>query len=273
MSSTFIPKIIYQTFESWDTVPDEFKKRISIFRKINSNYEYKFYSNEDCEAYIKNVYGKTIFNIYNSLSPEYAAARADLFRYLLIYDKGGVYFDIKSYPIQPLDKILSEEDEILLSCWHSPNQEHILKTGFGEFLNWFVIARPRHPFLKEVILLVFKKILESSPNQYSGKTGVLNLTGPITFTQAIFPILNNYPHTFKKNSFEKTLSYNGAKIPDHPYERFDWHKHTRSFILTGNKPYIQSTADIIIHDKLDRLKNRDVSLNLDFDSFFQFLKL
>jgi inositol phosphorylceramide mannosyltransferase catalytic subunit len=88
MSNNFeIPKHIYQTFETWENIPETFKKRIKITRTINKNYEYHFYDNKNCEKYILDTYGKDIFDIYNSISKDYNAARADLFRYLIIYDK------------------------------------------------------------------------------------------------------------------------------------------------------------------------------------------
>ena len=35
-----------------------------------------------------------MLNIYNSIDESYGPCRADLFRYLILYDKGGIYLDI-----------------------------------------------------------------------------------------------------------------------------------------------------------------------------------
>ena len=46
--------------------------------------------------YIRREYGESILSCYLRIDPVYGAARADLFRYLLLYRTGGVYLDIKS---------------------------------------------------------------------------------------------------------------------------------------------------------------------------------
>lgn len=252
-----IPKHIYQTYESWKDVPDAFKKRIQKFCAINNDYTYHFYNAKDREKYILNTYGKEMYNIYNSINKDYGAAKADLFRYLIIYERGGVYLDIKSYPLEPLNNIIAHDDKMLLSCWHKKIWDLQLSTGFGEFQNWFVIASPKNYNLSCVIHLVIQKILYSTPQQYKGKIGVLNLTGPITYTEALKHNLYTNNYTFKKNSYDKKLSFNGAKIPDSPYQYFDWNAHTRELKKNKLKHYTSATTDVLNHNQLKNLKNQD----------------
>jgi len=249
-----IPKHIYQTFETWENIPETFKKRIKITRTINKNYEYHFYDNKNCEKYILETYGKDIFDIYNSISKDYNAARADLFRYLIIYDKGGIYFDIKSYPVKPLDQIITPTDKLLLSSWFYKYWEQYLHTGYGEFQNWFVIAKPRHTYIKNVIKLIINKILHSNKNQYREKKGVLWLTGPITYTQGMISLLKSKEYTFKPNSYGKMFSYNGIKTPElgEPPSRNFWNAHIKEY---KNHHYTNARGDIINHDKIIHLKN------------------
>jgi len=258
MSNNFkIPKDIYQTYESWENTPDVFKNKISNTLSININYNYHFYNNNDCDKYILETYGEAIFDIYDSISLDYAPAKADIFRYLIIYDKGGIYYDIKSFPLKPLDDIILPTDELLLSSWFFKFWDQHLKTGVGEYQNWFIIAKPRHPYIKNVIKLVIKKILTSKINQYKTKKGVINLTGPITYTQGIIPLMDSKEYTFKPNNYNKMFSFNGCNIPElgEGPDKFDWRMHYEILNKSNRTHYYFSDKDIINHEKIMHLKN------------------
>ena len=85
-----IPKIIHQTWRSESTIPEPLKRCVSSIRKTYPNYDYKFYSDEDCRDYIKANYSESL-NLYDALKP---VERADLFRYAIMYEHGGIYFDV-----------------------------------------------------------------------------------------------------------------------------------------------------------------------------------
>ena len=46
--------------------------------------------------FIKSSYGQREIASYNRINKSYGAARADYFRYLLLYQKGGVWLDAKT---------------------------------------------------------------------------------------------------------------------------------------------------------------------------------
>lgn len=259
MSDNFkIPKDIYQTYKNWENIPDVFKTRIRNTLSININYNYHFYNQDDCDKYILETYGQAIFDIYDSISPDYNPSKADIFRYLIIYDKGGIYYDIKSFPLKPLDDIILPTDELLLSSWFFKPWEHIVNTGVGEYQNWFIVAKPRHPYIKNVIKLVIKKILTAKINQYRTKTGVIHLTGPIIYTQGIIPLLDSKEYTFKPNNYDKMFSYNGCDIPEigEGPDKFDWSLHHRIINKSNMTHYCFSDKDIINHEKIVHLKNK-----------------
>ena len=105
---------------------------------------------------------------YHALVP--GAAKADLLRYCLIYEYGGVYLDIKS-GAKELHRLIYQQDTMVVSGWshrHYSNQSFLTFFGInckslhvhGELQNWWIAAVPKHPVLEQVINKVVMMIEE-----------------------------------------------------------------------------------------------------------------
>lgn len=205
-----IPKHIYQTYKSMADLPQALTNNVSAIMRANPEWAYNFFCNEAVEQYIGDSYGHEVLRDYLLINPKYGAARADFFRYLIMYERGGVYLDIKSNTVLPLDETIHANDSYLLCHWEgSCGQWHDLHGtgihGNKEFQQWHIIAAPRHPYLAAVIDKVRGHIRDMK--QGSGKDGVLRITGPLAYTQAIFPIMNKHPHRYAMNNVEMGLRY------------------------------------------------------------------
>lgn len=211
-----IPKIIHQTFKSKD-LPLDILNIVEDLRLKNPDWEYRFYDDEKCSLYVLEHYGEEIYDLYNSINPSYGAARADLFRYLVMYKEGGVYLDIKSSCIIPLSDLIDENDEFFISNWPNLKGEEFYGAGFlkelkgieyGEYQQWYIISKPNSPFLKSVIDKVLSNIKEYNPWKIGvAKIGVLRLTGPIPYTLAIHPLLNKYSYRYARRHDDFYLKY------------------------------------------------------------------
>ena len=104
-----IPKIIYRTSGYdimclprliWDLYTKE--------KEINPNYEHIYFDDWQCEAFILTTYGSYVRDLYLKLIP--SAFRADFFRYLLLYDKGGIYMDFTQHSLTPMDNIIKDSN-------------------------------------------------------------------------------------------------------------------------------------------------------------------
>src|SRR4051794_34826120 len=100
--ATAIPRVIHQTYPI-KKLPAELNDNISRMMALNPSYRHMLYDDEYITHFIEREYGSRILSMYNLINPEYGAARADLFRYLLMYKDGGIYLDIKSRIVKPLD--------------------------------------------------------------------------------------------------------------------------------------------------------------------------
>ena len=191
-----IPRFIFSTCSHKQSGLNSIRAARDRLISENPSWRYVEFSDAESIEFIKNNFDETISSCFQAINPVYGAARADLFRYCLIYQLGGVYLDIKSTASKQLDRIIRDEDSFLLSQWDNrPGQPHY-RWGIhpelshfpgGEYQQWFIAAQPRHPFLKAVIEQVIRNILDypSKIEQPRGKNGVLKTTGPIAFTLAI----------------------------------------------------------------------------------------
>lgn len=213
-----IPKSIYQTYPS-RKLPEAVNENIRRIKKLNPGWTYKLYDDKEIEFFIRTYYGEALLNIYLKINPRYGAARADFFRYLLIYMVGGVYLDIKSSIATPLDSILSSSDRYILAQWGPGDGEDSSSWGRhlelqhvagGEFQQWHIIAAAGHPFLRSVINEVLRNVQNyNSLTSGVGRMAVLRTTGPIAYTLAIYPLLNRAQFRSIGSSRAFGLIYNG----------------------------------------------------------------
>ena len=196
-----IPRIIHQTYKN-TSFPDGINENIQRMQDLNPGWEHRFYDNDAALNFIKAEYGPTILDYYLRIAPEYGAARADLFRYLLIYRLGGVYLDLKSSVSRPFDTVLEPDDKLLLSFWPQNDARfegwgiysELPENGGREFQQWHIIAAPGHPFLREVIEWVFYNIDHYIPEWHgTGAYANLRVTAPVPYTLAINSVFNTAP--------------------------------------------------------------------------------
>jgi mannosyltransferase OCH1-like enzyme len=205
-----ITKKIFQSYTT-DELPPEIEENIKKLKKLNPEWEYKLFNDVTQEEYIQKNYGQGMLDTYLRIRPEYGAARSDFFRYLLIYKEGGVWLDIKSTLTKPLEEVLQPKDEFILSHWGKgkknwgkhPEFKFHKGSNIREYLQFIIIAKPKHPFLDAVIQQVIKNIAGYNLVEFgTGKHGTLKLTGPIVYTLTIDKIRARYKYrTVVSNDF------------------------------------------------------------------------
>ena len=200
-----IPKTLVQTARSYEALPDEIKRNIEVLKSRNPDWTYRFFDDDEMKGYLKNNLKPGEWELLQEVNPKYGVVLADVFRYLFIYNEGGVYLDVKSTATRPLKNTIDHDAAFVISQW--PNKFGQLYEGYGlhpeladvpggEFQQWNIIAEPKHPYLRAVLDRVFKNLRDYTPSSFGTDAyGVLRVSGPIAFTQAIYPLLDHYPHT------------------------------------------------------------------------------
>ncbi len=236
-----VPRIIHQTISNPSKLTSAMYSNINNMKSKNSNWEYRLYSGKDRLSYIERNFPNSIITLYRNIDERYGAARADLFRYLVIKKEGGVYLDIKSTFVKPLDEIIEPHDRFVTSNWpQSLDGTDISDWGFHrnltikEFPNCFLISDPEHPVVTTCLEKVLENIADYRPLRDGvGRLGVLNLTGPIPYTESILPYLQT--DLVRVSSFQEL----GFRYTFYPY------KENLHFELSDNSHYTKLLIPII----------------------------
>ena len=193
-----IPRIIHQTYTHPEKLGKEFLDNIDMLKNRNSDWEYKFYSGIDRIDFIEEHFSGNILKSYLKIDNRYAACQADFFRYLVLYMHGGVYLDIKSTIIKPLNTIIESSDRYIVSNWPSSidgiSTAHwgiLPHLNYPEFPNFFIISEKKNLVLDKLINDVMLNIESYNPFRDGvGVKGAYKLTGPIVYSKAVNYFLN-----------------------------------------------------------------------------------
>lgn len=170
-----IPKQIFQTFKS-KKLPWLTRWYIWKMKRKNPEYQYHFYDDHDIQQFIRDEFPPEYIENYNKLT--IGAAKADFFRYAILYKKGGVYLDIDSAVTKPFHELIDNNDEALIS-----KERH-----HGLYVQWALIFNKNHPFLKRTLELMMDNI---KTHRYPNN--IHYTTGPTVYSNAIHQSLEENP--------------------------------------------------------------------------------
>lgn len=161
-----IPKLIHQTFYTKD-LPTNVQSIIEIMKKNNPEYKYTIYDDSEIEKFIFDEFDSSVYKAFKMLNV--GAAKADLWRYCILYKKGGIYLDIDSEINNKLDLLDLDNTSAIVS---RENHKDI-------FLQWCLMFSSNHPILKICIDKCVDNILNKKTNN------ILYLTGPVVFSESV----------------------------------------------------------------------------------------
>ena len=168
----YIPKCIVQTSCSALTNYKMFSACMSLVDQ-NPDFEYIFMDDHDIDLFVKENFPDNVYNIFQAVLP--GAYKADLFRYMYLYKKGGFYFDCKMIAKVPISHMIDPKDKLVL-CKDRP---------FQALYNAVLFAAPESPLLAAAIAESVRRLSnfmdaqdKKSENMCLCKYGVYGFTGP-----------------------------------------------------------------------------------------------
>lgn len=154
-----IPLNIFQTWHS-KVLPIRMGHNIYMLKRNNPRFRYYLFDDNDCEEFIRKNFDVDVLNAFNSLIP--GAYKADLWRYCILYKKGGIYLDIKYGHLNNFKLINLTERE----HW-------VLDTNRNDIYNALIVCKPGNQKCWQAI----RQIVENVKHRYYGRNK-LEPTGP-----------------------------------------------------------------------------------------------
>lgn len=170
-----IPKIIWQTYKDpYESLPQYMHDSIKTWKDLNPEYEYRYMDDVQARNFIAENFDQEWVDIFDSFPV--GVMRGDLWRYMIIYVYGGVYADLDTNCLDPIDTWLDANYDMIV-C--PENKDH--------YCQWTFAATPRHPVIKSVLECIKEKM--KSPN-YNQDHFVHIYTGPAVWTEGISKALD-----------------------------------------------------------------------------------
>lgn len=164
-SAYFLPRIRRQIpLIVWQT---NFTKQVAIPVKLNyfcnrflaASSAYRCVSDGQMDDFVATNFPGRIQECFERLT--IGAARADLWRLLVLYDQGGIYMDVDAHLVWPVELLLKDDPS-----------EIFLFGKDGRFTNYFLASSPGNPWIK----LLIDEVLERIENVQTNN--VYHITGP-----------------------------------------------------------------------------------------------
>lgn len=128
--------------------------------------------------------------------------KADFFRYLILFARGGIYSDIDTLALQSADvwipkAIPRESVGMVIGIEADPDREDWADwySRRIQFCQWTIQSKPGHPVLRDTIARITNATLSLKANgklsSMHGSEGVVDLTGPAVWTDTIMDYFND----------------------------------------------------------------------------------
>lgn len=195
-----VPYIIVQTMKT-NLVPEDMYKAAMSFVEKNPEYDYYFYDDEGCKKFIKENYPETYLSCFNMLKA--GAAKADLFRWLFLYKKGGVYVDIDAVCNKSIEALF-EENLDFLTVQTGCNLLHRLN-------HMLIISSPNNIILEKSIENAISNILYLFIHK-ENKVMPQDICGPTVIGMVINELMGKNKTSSLKEIWGKTVEFKNMKV-------------------------------------------------------------
>ncbi|KAJ6250270.1 mannosyl phosphorylinositol ceramide synthase [Anaeramoeba flamelloides] len=152
-----IPKRIFQIIKNKNDIGDR-KKWIDTCRKLNPNYEYFLFDDNDLEILL-HLFG-TKDEIENYMNINSGVTKSDFMRIFVMYYFGGIYIDTDIKCFASFDQWISPKDDVVFGTeWYYHFQDFVricqqtqiwvpTHQNVGGYTNWFFASRPHENIFK-----------------------------------------------------------------------------------------------------------------------------
>jgi len=137
-----IPRILHMTYVDRAKIPQKVHDNLKTFA---AGYDIRIAEDPECEALIGEHFTPAVLQRFRTLK---GAHKADLYRYCALWVHGGVYCDIKTEHILPLDQVVDHASGAVhtaIDCF--PGNTSCTRCIY----QGFIATPPKHPLFLELI--------------------------------------------------------------------------------------------------------------------------
>jgi hypothetical protein len=204
-----IPKVVYYTHENIEKVK-KFEDQLKYSMSNNENYKFIFYSDDDRKKFIKEEFPE-FYYFYERINKGYGAAKADIFRVLILYKYGGIYIDCKTQ-IENMDELfLKYPNKNLYTCSFKKDDKFLNICNIitqTKYHNFFIATKKKGQVISAIKDEMFYRLSSYGEIKLNKQTIILNkifkfgdethgalavftYTGPFIFTK----VINQFPNS------------------------------------------------------------------------------
>jgi hypothetical protein len=148
LSGLVIPKVVMQTHYDLSAVP---AKVTAQFDRHGHGFERVLFDDASASAFIAFHFSPEMALTFDAFSV--GAHKADFFRYCYLFVNGGIYLDIKTQLVRPLQEIydaLMQQGSSMATCL---TESHLPLRAWSpdRVYQGVIFARPRHPIFLECL--------------------------------------------------------------------------------------------------------------------------
>lgn len=169
-----IPRIIFQTWKTRGDLPANYTYWSATFRYLNPDYEHLLWDDLDNREFIASDF-PWFLRYYDGYPRE--IFRADIVRLFFLYRFGGLYADLDTECLRPLDTVLSGAQVILGRMGDDPHFAHSVP-------NAMMASAPRQLFWPLAIAMAIERFERCGDADTMRALGPEALTGPILVKDA-----------------------------------------------------------------------------------------
>ena len=143
-----IPKVVMQTHYDLASLPAKVAQQFEVYGR---GFQRELFDDPAARAFIERHFSSDLVRSFDALPV--GAHKADFFRYCYLFVRGGVYLDVKTQLVRPLQDIyeaLQQEGSSMATCLTS--RCFLPHTWFEPCAyQGIIFARPRHPIFLECL--------------------------------------------------------------------------------------------------------------------------
>lgn len=163
-----IPRIIHQSWKSADSIPTRFSPWMQSWREFHPSWTYVFWTDEDNMKLFEELYPQYL-HVAKAVKK---VSLADMARYALLHQVGGLYVDADFECFQPFDD-LHREHRLFLSSEPLVHTVLLERSTTAALCNALMASAPGHPFWLRVLDNIKDKF-----ERERRRSDAVSLTGP-----------------------------------------------------------------------------------------------